>query len=89
MDANGVPSTAQPQLLRTQSYQFLCLLAKKIKELNITGQYLGSFKQLTYHPVAGDLTVRDDQTFTIRNFVYDGEGNVTYYINSSPRGGGK
>lgn len=44
------------------------------------GQYLGSFKQLTYHPVAGDLTVRDDQTFTIRNFVYDGEGPDVFFI---------
>ena len=50
---------------------------------------MGSFEQLTYHPVAGDLTVRDDQTFTIKNFVYDGEGKMTMFINSLPREGGK
>ena len=47
---------------------------------------MGSFKQLTYHPVAGDLTVRDDQTFTIKNFVYDGEGKMTKFINRLPKG---
>ena len=43
---------------------------------SVSGRYLGSFKQMTHHPVRGDLTVRDEQTFTIKNFVYDGEGKT-------------
>merc|ERR1712142_1240475 len=44
-----------------------------------SGRYLGSFKQLTFHPVGGDLTIMDDQTFRIRNFVYDGEGPDVFF----------
>jgi len=54
-----------------------------------SGRYLGSFKQLTFHPVGGDLTIRDEQTFRIRNFVYDGEGPDVFFIvglrNARPR----
>ena len=47
----------------------------------ITGeQYLGSFNKLTYHPVHGDLYLKDSKTLVIRNFVYDGEGPDAFFV---------
>lgn len=43
-------------------------------------QYLGSFNKLTYHPVQGDLYMRDENTLVIRNFVYDGEGPDAFFV---------
>lgn len=42
--------------------------------------YLGSFNKLTYHPVQGDLYMRDAKTLIIRNFVYDGEGPDAFFV---------
>jgi len=42
--------------------------------------YLGSFNKLTYHPVQGDLYLKDAQTLVIRNFVYDGEGPDAFFV---------
>ena len=41
---------------------------------------MGSFNKLTYHPVQGDLYIRDAKTLVIRNFVYDGEGPDAFFV---------
>ena len=52
-----------------------------IESFSLTGeQYLGSFNKLTYHPVRGDLYMRDEKTLVIRNFVYDGEGPDAFFV---------
>ena len=49
--------------------------------ISFTGEvYLGSFNKLTYHPVQGDLYLKDAQTLVIRNFVYDGEGPDAFFV---------
>jgi len=43
-------------------------------------KFLGSFNKLTYHPVHGDLFMKDAKTLIIRNFVYDGEGPDAFFV---------
>jgi len=56
-------------------------IPSSVAENNDKGEkFLGSFNKLTYHPVHGDLFMRDAKTLIIRNFVYDGEGPDAFFV---------
>ncbi len=41
---------------------------------------IGTFKQLTFHPVSGRVVAKDEKTLLICDFVYDGQGPDAFLI---------
>jgi hypothetical protein len=41
---------------------------------------IGSFNQLTFHPLSGKVVVVDESTLVICNFVYDGLGPDAFFV---------